>query len=78
MWWFIRKKTETEGSVVYLYGAQTRQLSGTVSYDKKAKTLSIEKLADGESETSTQFLLSFMYRFLSQGDFPDEKQIAIA
>lgn len=78
MWWFIKKSVDDQSQVVYDYGFESKNTTGTISYDRASGEFHIVKLADGDSEKiAGRFLFRHLYRVIFFEGCPDERQIAI-
>lgn len=77
MWWFLVKQTESEYEIIYTYGAETKEQSGKISFNKHSEEFTIEKLADGDTEKGAEKLFPHLWRMIFKENRPDERQIAI-
>lgn len=78
MWWFVKKIADNADKVIYSYGFETKEQSGTVEFNKKAEKFSLTKLADGDNEKiASRFLFRQLYRIIIEENCPNERQIAI-
>ena len=77
MWWFYRKKIDTDEIVQYEYGAATKDVSGCVEYNKKTDKYRIVAVANGDSkQTAERFCFRHLYRLIFKEGSPQERQIA--
>ena len=78
MWWFVKKTVDNSDKVIYSYGFETKEQSGTVEFDKKSEKISLTKLADSDNEKiASRFLFRQLYRIITEENCPNERQIAI-
>lgn len=77
MWWFLVKKCDDSDKVIYAYGRETRNLTGEVLYNRKAKEFFIIKLADNDTEKGARRLLPHIYRAIFEENCPSERLVAI-
>ena len=78
MWWYIKKQNETEQEVVYDYGFETKDISGTVVYDKISQEFTLQNLAANDNKKiAERFLFRHLYRLIHDENCPNERQIAI-
>lgn len=77
MWWFLRKKADTDERIIYTYGRETKNQTGEISYNKAKDEFDILKLADNDTQRSAERLLPHLYRVIFNENCPEERQIAI-
>ena len=74
MWWYFEKIAETENEILYIYGYESREMTGEFTYDKKNLKANIIKFADNHSnEESIQYPA---YQLVTDYSHLDRKMIA--
>ena len=74
MWYSFTKLSETEDSVVYAFGYESRERTGRLEYDKKTKKTTV--LQDSANKTYFADLSYATYQLIERCGAPDEKTIA--
>ncbi len=77
MWWFLKKQKEDDSKIVYAYGAQTKECTGEIEFNKETKMCNVLTIADGDTEKGAKWLLPHFYRIVLEENAPLERQIAI-
>ena len=79
MWWYIKKHSDTANSIKYLYGFQTKETTGVISFNKENGEITIERIADNDSEMIVnRFLVNHIHAVIRNEDAPNERLIAIS
>jgi hypothetical protein len=74
MWWYFEKLSETENTILYAYGFESKKTTGQLEYDKANKKAKILKYADNHDEaTDIQYTA---YQLVSKYGNLDKKMIA--
>jgi len=74
MWWYFEKLGETETTILYAYGFESKKTTGQLEYDKANKKAKILKYADNHDEaTDIQYTA---YQLVSEYGNLDKKMIA--
>ena len=74
MWWYYIKKLEDEDKVIYLYGRETKIVSGELIYNKKDQSYSVIKPADGDDQAG--WALQHLHDVI-KAECPEEHMVAI-
>ena len=74
MWWYFIKLNETENTILYAYGFESKETTGQFEYDKAKGKATIIKYADNHSEsTDIQYPA---YQLVHKYGHLDKKMIA--
>jgi hypothetical protein len=74
MWWYFVKLNETNNTILYTYGYESRETTGQFEYDKVNNKATILKYADNHTEkTDIQFPA---YQLVNDYGNLDKKMIA--
>ena len=77
MWWYVKKKINNDEIVVYTYGAETREQTGEILYDRKKDEFRVLRIADNDTQMGAEWLFQHLYRLIFKENCPDEQMIAI-
>jgi len=74
MWWYFEKLSETETTVLYAYGFESKETTGRLEYDKVNEKAKIIKYADNHNKaTDIQYTA---YQLVSKYGNLEKKMIA--
>jgi hypothetical protein len=76
MLWYYDKISDSDDSVAYAYGWNTKETTGQFKYDKKTENLEILKPADNDDQKGAEWAASFIGNLIEKG-FPDKAHIQI-
>ena len=76
MIWHIKKEYETQNEILisYSYG-ENKACDGLIKYDKTKDDFSVEKLSDGESESSTELVYEFAYGLMQKNKLTEKRYV---
>jgi hypothetical protein len=76
MLWYYNKLEETDKTVTYAYGWNTKETTGQFKYDKRTKALEILKPAGNDDQKGAEWAASFIGKLIEKG-LPDKTHIQI-
>ena len=74
MWYYFEKLSETEDTLVYAFGYESRELTGRLEYNKKTKETVV--LQDSANKTYFVDLRYTVYSLIESYGAPDKRMIA--
>lgn len=77
MRWLFKKSRIIGDIIEYLYSFESDDLDGIITYDKREKTISINKPCknDKDSKWCIERTTGKFYTYIVQKDFPEEKAV---
>jgi hypothetical protein len=76
MWWYFLKLNETEKTVIYSYGFESKELTGVFEYDKKTDTTNVIKYANNHTAADQKADPLPAFMLVKTYGAPDERVIA--
>ena len=77
MWWFFSKQSETDGTVLYAYSRESRELDGMLAINQHTQAIEVVHpcARDAGSSFAISKVVEKAYRLIAK-DYPSQIQIA--